>query len=109
MPISLADIRSGKRKIEVETLSGTVNIVYRLGEVTDAAITDRDKPGFAGVIAILVSWLESWDVLDGEAMYPITEESLRELPRAFLLDIYGAINGDVSLRPTKRGGSFGAG
>ena len=115
MPISIADLRAAVRCLEVETVSGTVEITYRVGAVTQEAMESvvlgaDGKPvsGFDEIIAHLVGWLERWDVLDGEAMYPISAENLRVLPRAFLLDIYGAIHSDVRVRPTRRAGSLAA-
>lgn len=108
MPISLGDLQSKKRTITVETVAGEVEITYRLGEVTEAALDAHDKPGFGGIIELLAQWIERWDVLDGEAMLPITVETLNALPRSFLLDIYGAINGDTRLRPTRKAGSLSA-
>lgn len=108
MPITLGDLQSKKRTITVETIAGEVEITYRLGEVTEAALNEHDRPGFGGIIEMLARWIERWDVLDGEAMVPISTETLQTLPRSFLLDIYGAINGDTRLRPTRRQGSLNA-
>ena len=108
MPITVADLQNKRRTITVETIAGDVEITYRLGEVTEAALDEHNTPGFGGIIALLAQWIERWDVLDGEEMLPITVETLKSLPRSFLLDIYGAINGDTRLRPTKRRGSLSA-
>jgi hypothetical protein len=39
-------------------------------------------------------------------MYPLTEDALMVLPDSLLLDVYGAINGDLHTRPTRKAGSF---
>ena len=107
MPLSLKDLQTGVRTIPVKTIAGDVEITYSLGQVTEAFFTAHDKPGMAGVIETLVAWLQKWDVMDEGKMYPITIESLQVLPRAFILEVYAAINQDTHLRPTKKGGSFG--
>ena len=104
MPIKLADIRSVTRSLEVETAAGAVHIVYRLGEVTNPSIT-----GWGSYIAMLAKWVASWDLMDGEEVYPLTEEAISALPLSFILGTYEAIVKDVTTRPTKKVGSLGAG
>lgn len=106
MPLSLNDLRQGIRTIKVETLAGDVNVTYKLGAVTPTIRNERDKPGMLGVASLLSYWIEKWDLMDGDEMYPITEESLCALPESFLLDVYAGINGDTRFRPTKKAGSF---
>jgi len=105
--LQLADLKKMEREIEVDSVAGCVTIVYRLGDVTETALEEHDKPGFESVLELLERWLVRWDLMDGEEMYPTNLKSLKELPRSFLLDVFSAINQDVRIRPTKRAGSFG--
>jgi hypothetical protein len=106
MPITLKDLQSLRRTITVETAAGELNVTYRLGAITPASRAEFDRPGIAGIASHLAQWIEKWDLLDGDEMYPLTEDALMALPDSLLLDVYGAINGDLHTRPTRKAGSF---
>ncbi len=104
MPITLAELKKGKRTIPVAMPEGTVTITYRAGEVTQAAFDET-----ARIIDLIPKWVESWDLTDNGEPYPITQESVDHLPQGFLAAIFDAILEDSRNRPTKRPGSMKSG
>lgn len=42
---------------------------------------------------MLSQWITSWDVVDGRKMYPITEDSMLDLPIAFIFALFSSIVG----------------
>lgn len=104
MPITLADLKKGRRTISVALPEGTVTMTYRSGEVTLASFEE-----LATITRMVANWVESWDLMDGDEMYPISEESVARLPQSFVCAIWDAIGEDVRSRPTRKSGSMKSG
>ena len=113
MPIKLQELRTMERTISIETVAGEIEVTYKLAEVTldwrDKAAQDvlegleeqDDRKMFHWATEALSMWVVSWDIMDGEEMYPVTPENIDALPLAIQLDLYRGIYNDNAARPTK--------
>lgn len=102
MPIDLQALRAVTREIAVDICGETLRVTYRPAAITEAAVRglgQADAP-----FQLLVDAIASWDLMDGEAMVPITVESLKELPVELATAAIDAILDEARRRPTRKAG-----
>jgi hypothetical protein len=100
--MQLSELFSEVRQISVGTKLGEVTVNYRPASYTaevEALLLNAGQHPLSTLCRILGNLLVEWDVMDGEKMYPISEEALMRLPAQFLLTIMQAITEDMRPNP----------
>jgi len=105
MPITLAKMTANTSTAKLDWGEDEVNIVYRPGKVTEKLFAQlagieqfTEKtigPGMADYNATLADIIVSWDVMEGETMFPIDPIRFPELPLMFRMQVVYAIMGDI--------------
>lgn len=112
------DLAKGTTDTEFDWEGETVHLTYRTNAITprhnrlisrfqriyqqslstkedvpeDELVSDEEAGKMTEELAsMLASWIVSWDVMDGRKMYPITEDSMLDLPIGFIFALFGAI------------------
>ncbi|AZF90301.1 MAG: hypothetical protein BPHS0_15 [Phage 5P_3] len=110
MPLRLSSLKKSLRTITMEWDDNTLNVTYRLGEVTPeradrlAAMFEESRAedrSNAEIWADILAVVESWDILgdDGNPL-PVTAETLAQIPITILRGIAEEITEDA--RPMKK-------
>ncbi len=107
MPITLSKIAANTADVTLQVGDDVVTITYypnRLTEklyveVMDLADEEKNKDipeNSKRLNEVLVMLVKSWDILNEDgSMFPITVESLPDIPLSFRFEIYGAIFADM--------------
>jgi hypothetical protein len=103
MTLRLSQIRNHQaRQISLEYSGETVAVSYNPGAVTinalDALTAGDTAQNVAAIVDGLAAFLVSWDVIDDAgAQLPVTRETLREMPMAFIAAVMTAVSSDMAV------------
>lgn len=106
MPLRLSQLRADMRSVTLDIEGESLTITYRPSAITPEAedqlrdLSGQARPG-AALAELLANLIAGWDLFgDDEQPLPITPETLRRLPTAFLASAMQAIAEDI--RPNGR-------
>lgn len=108
----LSEIYSQVKTITVPVGTGTLQVTYRPQAITPEMVdrmndTRGATPGEA-IATCVVDLVSSWDLTSDDGKpYPITLESVRQLPIAFLAEITKAVTADITPNAQRRNSSNG--
>lgn len=117
MPLKVGTLQTEPVTIEVPVGEDKLSITYNrraltprlLREVSQAASKDDDLGSVAGGIQQLLRLLLDWDVVDEDGnKLEISEETLIDLPMAFLTDMVNAIWENINPNPPRPEENFGS-
>lgn len=102
--VQLGDLVAGTRRVTVSIpeVKGSIHLKYRIGLITHGSVRGN-------VVDLLASWVEEWDLMDGDVPVPLTPEGVAKVPQYAVVSIFDAIVEDVRERPTGTSGSMSAG
>lgn len=101
--MQIAELKRNKKTIEVELDEGVLSVVYRPGAYTaeiEMMLAEAEKQPLSTMCRIVEKVVESWDLMDGEVVFPVVFEALATLPAGFLLRVMQAIAEDMRPNPT---------
>lgn len=105
MPISIQKMMANTAKITLYIGEDDVNIVYHPARVTeefmaqvlafDRMDAETFEATFTSFNASLAEIIESWDVFDGETMFPLDATQFKRLSLSFRFSVAQAIMSDI--------------
>jgi hypothetical protein len=110
MPLQLSDVFARTRTFTWQFQGLPLTVTYRIGKLTPAREARARVKGAKAIdlrIEELAEVVESWDLMDGEQLYPITKESIGKLPYDFIFALQDAITQDFLpnvIKPLPSGG-----
>lgn len=103
MPITTSQMANNNASVTFEYMGESVTLQYYPGRVTGtmlltmSADIDQTSPSedLARLNARLVDLIKEWDVLEGDAMFPLDPTRMLELPLNFIKACLYAITNDM--------------
>lgn len=99
MGIQVTNLRKDERTFTFTLGDDAAEITYRPSGVTPKSLARvreaGEDEGEKAVVNLLLDVLVRWDIMDGDDMWPITEDRLGDLPLTFLADVLDGIQTDM--------------